>query len=111
MQLGNFVWPHDPEVLRVRYRRVVEQNVAENGLWTTVNLGRFGRTFEGEGVFYGEDAYETLSELAMCLYNGVAQELIHPKWDKAKVLLTDLEVTEECENNFLRYSFKMVEVL
>ena len=111
MQLGDFVWPNDPESLRVTYTRKVEQKLSEDGLWTTENLGRFGRTFEGEGVFCGENAYNNLRALATCLYDGVAKEFVHPKWDKANVLLTDLCVTEECENNFLRYTFKMVEVL
>ena len=111
LQLGDFVWPNDPESLRVTYTRKVEQKLTEDGLWSTENLGRFGRTFAGEGVFYGENAYKTLSALAMCLYSGEAKELVHPQWDKANVILTSLEVTEECQNNFLRYRFEMVETL
>lgn len=111
MKLGDFIWPNDPESLRISYDREVKTKLTEEGLWEVENLGRYGRTFDGEGVFYGEDAYKNLSALAMILYSGGTHELLHPKWDKADVIMTHLEVTEECQNNFLRYRFKLVEIL
>ncbi len=111
LKLGDYVWPNDPETLRISYARKVDMELTEDGLYSITNLGRFGRTFEGEGAFYGENAYDSFRELAKFLYSGTAKEFLHPKWDKATVLLTELEVTEECQNNFLRYKFKMVETL
>lgn len=110
MQLGNFIWPNDPQSLRVVFDRKVEMQPTEDGFWRVENLGRYSRTFEGEGVFYGEGAYQHLRTLANFLYGGVVQELTHPQWDKANVLVTHLEVTEECQNNYLRYRFTFVEV-
>ena len=111
MKLGDFIWPNDPESLHISYDRGVQTKLTEEGLWEVKDLGRYGRTFDGEGVFYGEDAYKNLSALAMILYGGDVHELSHPKWDKADVIMTHLEVTEECRNNFLRYRFKLVEIL
>ena len=109
LQLGDFIWPNDPEKLTVSYCRKVDIDTTRDGLWSVTNIARLGRTFEGEGVFYGADAYATFSQLALYLYSGAAKNFVHPKWNAATVLLTELEVTEECQNEFLRYRFKLIE--
>lgn len=110
LQLGDFIWPNDPETLRVTYLRKVDIEAAEDGLWTVTNVARMGRSFEGEGLFFGENAYESFRSLAQYLYSGEKVTLVHPQWTKANVLLTELEVTEECRKNVLHYRFRLVEM-
>ncbi len=109
LKLGNFTWPNDPEQLRVSYSRSVKLDNTSDGLWSIADEGRFGRTFDGEGVFYGENAYKSISQLANFLYSGTAAAFVHPYWTQANVIMTRLQVTEECENRFLRYTFRLIE--
>lgn len=110
LQYGEFIWPNDPEKLCVHYTRKVDVEPAEDGKWTVKNVAFLGRTFEGEGVFYGNTAYEALKQLAQSLNNGKTQLLRHPKWNEAQCILTELETIEERQTHFLRYRFKLVEV-
>ena len=110
LQLGSFVWPNDPEKLTVSYRRELKIDMGSNGTWTVANKGRYGRTFDGEGIFYGENAHENFRQLAAMLYSHGEHLLIHPKWNSANVVFSELEVTEERSGNFLRYRFTLVEV-
>lgn len=109
MKLGSFIFPNDPYSLRVRYDRKVEIEQLEDGQWMAEIASHFLREFDGEGIFYGENAYEELKQLAQMLIGGLPQMLTHPKWGNAKVLLSQLEVLEECQNDFLRYQFRLVE--
>lgn len=110
LKLGSFTWPNDPERLTVSYSRKLKSQIEENGLWSVENQGRFGRSFVGEGVFYGKEAYDTFSRLAQLLYDGNPLTFEHPMWDEATVLLTDLTVTEEWEDDLLHYRFEMTEL-
>lgn len=110
LKLGDFTWPNDPETLKVGYLRKVDVEAAENGLWTVTNVARMGRTFDGEGVFFGETAYEDFRSLAQYLYSGEKVTFVHPQWTQANVMLTELEVTEECRENVLHYRFRLVEL-
>ena len=110
LKYGEFVWPNDPEKLCIRHTRKVDVSPAEDGGWSVKNIAFLGRSFEGEGVFYGDTAYEALKQLAQSLNSGRAQLLKHPKWEEAQCILTELETVEERQANFLRYRFKLVEV-
>ncbi len=110
LKYGNFTWPNDPDRLCVRHTRKVDIEPAEDGSWSVENVAYLGRTFEGEGAFYGDSAYETLGQLAQSVNTGTAQTLQHPKWPAAQCILTELEVTEERQKHELCYRFKLVEV-
>ncbi len=110
LQLGDFLWPNDPETLKVSYLRTVDIAPTEGGLWSVTKVARMGRTFDGEGVFFGETAYDSFRSLAQYLYSGESAVFVHPQWTQANVLLTELEVTEECRKNVLHYRFRLVEL-
>ena len=108
MQFRTFVWPNNPEKLQITFHRKTEVE-PYNGMWTVSNIARMPRVFTGEGIFFGEDAYSAFSSLAVMFYDGKAGTLILPSWSSATALLTDLTVTEEPAENFLRYSFSFLE--
>lgn len=109
MQFRTFIWPNEPETLKISFQRKVEMLPSADGLWSISSLGRMGRVFEGEGVFYGADAYTTFSSLAKLLYDGAAGTLTLPHWQEATALLTALEVCEEPCENYLKYRFTFLE--
>ena len=109
MQFRTFVWPNNPEKLKITFHRETEVE-PHNGLWTVSNIARMARVFSGEGIFFGENAYSTFSSLAVMFYDGKFGELKLPSWSSATALLTDLTVLEEPAENFLRYSFSFLEI-
>ena len=60
---------------------------------------------EGEGEFYGPDAYETFKELAMTFYDTGPGVLIHPVWQTSRAYLTRLQLRQEPRENYVAYAF------
>ena len=96
MQFRNFIWPNEPSSLRVTSRRRTALLEEPGGGWTLQDLGTAARTVTGEGVFFGETAYESLRTLEALL--GTLQ-----------AVLTELEGEQEPRENFVRYRFTFVE--
>ena len=72
MQFRNFTWPNEPSSLRVTSRRRTALLEEPGGGWTLQDLGTAARTVTGEGVFFGETAYESLRTLEALLAQGGA---------------------------------------
>lgn len=109
MQFRTFVWPNNPEKLKITFHQETEVE-PHNGQWTVNNIARMARVFSGEGVFYGPNAYTSFSALAQMFYAGVSGTLTLPNFSSANALLTDLSVTQEPAENFLRYTFSFLEM-
>ena len=75
MQFRNFTWPTEPSSLRVTSRRRTALLEEPGGGWTLQDLGTAARTVTGEGVFFGETAYESLRTLEAHLAQGGAGAL------------------------------------
>ena len=90
MQFRNFTWPNEPSSLRV-------------------TSGTAARTVTGEGVFFGETAYESLRTLEALLAQGGAGALTLPHVGTLQAVLTELEGGQEPRENFVRYRFTFVE--
>ena len=97
MQFRNFIWPNEPSSLRVTSRR------------RTALLEEAARTVTGEGVFFGETAYESLRTLEALLAQGGAGALTLPHVGTLQAVLTELEGGQEPRENFVRYRFTFVE--
>ena len=67
------------------------------------------RTVTGEGVFFGETAYESLRTLEALLAQGGAGALTLPHVGTLQAVLTELEGEQEPRENFVRYRFTFVE--
>lgn len=109
LQYDTFSFPNNPETLQITYRREVSVENTSDGSWTIQNIGQLGRIVEGEGVFYGENAYESFSTLAKYIYSFQALILQHPKWEAFRAHLTRLESIEEPCESCVRYRFTFIE--
>jgi len=110
LTLGTFTFPNEPESLRVTYLRNVEIETVAASEWTVTDQGRQGRQFDCEGVFLSSSCYLNCKTLAQIFTSGTTVTLSHNAWGDVKVLMTELEIWEECKTNFLRYRFRLVEV-
>lgn len=109
MQFRTFTWPNDPETLSLSYRRAADMLPGENGLWTLENQAQLGRVVEGEGVFFGPDAYDSFRELSALMQSGISGSLTLPHWGQMQALMTQLSVTETAGNCYLKYRFTFLE--
>lgn len=109
LQFDTFIFPVDPETLHTTYRHDVKVTAASSGQWTVENVAYFGRTVEGEGIFYGSGAYAAFGQLAAYLKSFQAKALKHPKFGTFQAFLTKLEAIEEPNEGCLRYRFVFVE--
>lgn len=109
MQFKTFIWPNNPTTYQISFHRNTIALQQPLGMWCVQELGGTARIFSGEGVFFGAHAYEDFRALSMLLYEGGAGALFHPQWMTVQAYLTDLELTQEPRENFVRYRFRFLE--
>lgn len=105
MRYKEFVWPHNPQSFSVHYERPCAVLWSPVGGWVVQELGSPARVMEGEGVFYGPDAYARFRELEAVFRQGGAGELIHPVWPGASAFFTRLELRQSPMPDYVAYSF------
>ena len=105
MRYKDFVWPHNPEIYQVEYRRELRAHKVPFGGYILQDLGKSYRVLQGEGTFAGEDAYETFCALEQVFAQGGAGILIHPLWPAANAHFVSLQLVEEPLPDYVRYRF------
>ena len=111
MQFGAYTWAQAPHTLNVRYSQKTEMVADEQGKWSLVNLGSAGRTVQAEGSFSGPLAYEYFNALIDLFRAGKPATLSLPSWGSMIALMTELSLTEEPCENYLRYQITFRECL
>lgn len=109
MQFRNFTWPNEPSSLRVTSRRRTGPARGAGRRLDAAGPRTSARTVTGEGVFFGETAYESLRTLEALLAQGSAGALTLPHVGTLQAVLTELEGGQEPRENFVRYRFTFVE--
>lgn len=105
MQFKNFVWPHNPRVYSIDYRREMALHKLPFGRYHLQNLGQTRRVMQGEGEFVGPDAYRDFKRLASLFYEETPGVLIHPIWQSAKAYFVELSLQEEPREDYVQYRF------
>lgn len=80
MRYKDYIWPHNPTTYSITYERQVALHKVPFGRYYMQDLGQSCRVMRGEGVFYGEGAYDEFKKLATVFYGGGPGLLIHPVW-------------------------------
>lgn len=109
MRFKTFVWPHNPRIYEIDYRRTVAVYNVPFGGYTMQDMGRTCRVMKGEGEFCGEGAYSRFGELACLFYAGTPGVLVHPLWQTASAYLVRLSLREEPAENYVAYEFEFWE--
>lgn len=105
MQYKSYVWPHNPRTYRITYQRRVAVQKVPFGRYALQNLGLTRRVMEGEGEFFGPEAYDEFRKLASVFYQEGPGMLIHPVWQSANVYFVGLALAQEPKQDYVRYSF------
>ena len=109
MRFKDYVWPHNPRVYEIEYRRDVVSHRVPFGTYILQNMGREHRVLRGEGEFAGPGAYAEFKRLATVFYDTTPGVLVHPLWDTAKAYFVALRLRQEPEENYVAYSFEFWE--
>lgn len=109
MRFKDYVWPHNPRVYEISYKKDLVAQRVPYGLYTLQPMGRQHRVLRGEGEFSGEGAYGQFKKLATVFYSNEPGVLVHPLWDTTTAYFAALELRQEPTENYVRYSFEFWE--
>ena len=109
MQYKDYIWPHNPEIYTITFRRKVAAAKVQFGRYGMQDLGLSYRVMEGEGVFEGKNAYNEFKKLATVFYQGEPGMLVHPVWQASNAYFVALELMQQPLENYVRYHFEFWE--
>ncbi len=105
MRFKDFVWPHNPRVYTIEYRREMGVHKVPFGRYHLQDLGPTRRVMKGEGEFVGERAYDDFKALASVFYGEGPGVLVHPVWQAANAYFVELSLAQEPRKDYVRYTF------
>ena len=105
MRYKNYVWPHNPRVYSISFKRKVGAREVPFGHYALQDLGPSYRIMRGEGEFVGEGAYDEFKKLASLFYLSGPGLLIHPLWQTSNAYFTRLQLTQKPLPDYVRYQF------
>ena len=108
MQFRNFIWPQNPRTYRENYWRDPEYVRDAAGKDNFTGLSGKRCVVTGEGVFFGENAYQNFRDLSAQMDDRTEGVLVHPLWGSRSVYFTRLEMTQEPRENYVSYRFTFV---
>ena len=109
MRFKDYVWPHNPRVYEMSYKKELVSHRVPFGLYTLQNMGRQHRVFRGEGEFAGEEAYTEFKRLATVFYEASPGTLTHPLWDTTTAYFAALGLRQEPTRDYVSYDFEFWE--
>ena len=109
MRYGDYVWPHNPRVYEIEYKRRIVSYRMPFGLYTLADLGREHRVLRGEGEFAGAGAYDEFKKLACLFYEREPKTLVHPVWQSALAWMVSLKLKQEPREDYVFYEFEFWE--
>ena len=109
MRYKSFVWPHNPRIYEIEFRRSVYAHKIPFGRHVLQNMGMKMRVLRGAGEFTGEGAYDCFRELASVFYDERPGILVHPIWQNSNAYLVALSLKQEPREDYVSYTFEFWE--
>ena len=111
MRYKDYIWPHNPKIYSISYKRRVSASKLPFGRTYMQDTGLEYRVLKGEGEFFGEGAYDEFKKLATVFYSGGPGLLIHPVWQSANAYFVRLTLEQEPVSDYVLYSFEFWETV
>lgn len=108
LKYKDFLWPNDPEAYQETATRE-PQYTTQNGTSTYSGISELRRIITGSGTFFGQTACDDLKDLMDLAGQNTPGYLVHPIWGSRYGYLTGLEFRQDCDRNFISYSFTFTE--
>ena len=109
MRYKNYVWPHNPRIYEITFKRQIAVNKVPFGRYMMTNMGRSFRVLRGEGEFAGEGAYDEFKKLATVFYDETPGALVHPVWQSSNAFFVSLSLKQEPYEDYVSYDFEFWE--
>lgn len=109
MQYRDFVWPNNPRVFEVEYRRTLHSYKLPFSGYVVQDLGLQNKIIRGEGEFVGVQAYENFRRLAALFEENKGGRLVHPVWPTMRAYFAKLSLKQEPKEDYISYSFEFWE--
>ena len=109
MRFKDYVWPHNPRVYEIEFRRSVISHKVPMGGYALQTMGRTHRVLKGEGEFAGPGAYDEFRKLGTIFYEETPGILVHPIWQESKAYFVSLSLRQEPKEDYVSYSFEFWE--
>jgi nucleoid-associated protein YgaU len=109
MRFKSFVWPHNPKVFEIEFKRVVRSHKVPFGMYALQSMGRTNRVLRGEGEFVGPGAYGAFKKLATVFCENTPGVLVHPVWQTTSAYFVELTLRQEPAEDFVGYAFEFWE--
>lgn len=104
LSFRSFVWPQNPHTYKEEYLREPHFFTADGETYFK-EMGDMQMKITGEGVFFGEKAFDDFKLLSKLFEEGTAGNLNHPIWGIRYCYFTGLELTQEPKDNCISYRF------
>lgn len=109
MRFKSYVWPHNPRVYEISYKKDIAAHRVPFGLYRLQHMGRQHRVLRGQGEFVGPGAYEEFKKLATVFYETTPGVLVHPLWMTTTAYFAALGLRQEPVEDYVAYSFEFWE--
>ena len=105
MRFKTFIWPNNPKRYTLSCERLTAVHKYPLGGYTVQDLGKTCTVLRGEGEFFGSNAYAWFQALETVFFEPGSGALVHPAWQSAHALFTELQLTQEPRADYVAYSF------
>lgn len=105
MRYKTYVWPHNPRVYTIAFKRKIGAREVPFGQYSLQDLGPSYRIMRGEGEFVGENAYDEFKKLATVFYDVGPGLLVHPVWQTSNAYFVELSLAQEPRADYVKYTF------
>lgn len=99
-----FVWPQNPHTYHEQVQRRPRYLTLDGESYFD-SMGPVQRQITGEGEFYGPEAFAQYKRLAALFEENTPGNLEHPIWGIRYCYFTELELTQEPQEDYVRYRF------
>lgn len=110
MSFKNFVWRHNPTMLKVTAAGNVKETALPFADSVVENLGRKKRKVIGEGYFVGDDCREQWYSLSKVFEENTAGALRLPWQAPFYAVMNSLNLVGVAGKNLIKYEFEFTEV-
>jgi nucleoid-associated protein YgaU len=110
MKYKTFTWPNNPSNISISFeKRTIKHEYPEIDGAEFEELGLGAKTFTGNGIFFGKNAYNNFIKLQKVFSDKTTGKLYHPKYGTFNVKMTKLTSKEEPLSDYVEYDFEFIE--
>lgn len=110
LKFKTYVWPQEPHTYQDELTRTPHYRVEEGDSYYE-GMSPVQRKITGTGAFYGQSAFASYQGLVDIFRDFGPGELVHSTWGTCFCHFTNLELTQEPKEGYIRYRFEFTGAL